>query len=214
MSKSGHQRRTSSNSLVSGPAPGTYTAFEGAWTAGGSEQVRSDSVRFYGRFITTNAYHDDWNNNPSGRNFLLWHPYRSPTNDPCGQISGANWRMPTQTEWGDIFKGGQANDADGHATANTWVWRHPGTYTSGASGTAAGYEIKPDGTTTTLFLPSAGSRSTSSGKLNRPGINGYYWSSITYGTFAFYLLVNQGAVRPAYMSTRGTGLSVRCVMGL
>jgi len=210
----GHQKRNSLNSVVNGPAPGTYTDFDGAWAAGGSEQVRSDSVRFYGRFITNPSTPYNWNRNPSGRNVWLWRTYRYTNNDPCGQVSGANWRMPTQTEWGDIFRGGQGSGAPGTANANTWVWRAPGTTTNLAYGTAGGYEIKPDGVTTTLFLPAAGSRNDSNGQLYSSGVNGNYWSATTYGEFSFYLRINSSLVRPAYYYSLANGFSVRCVAEL
>jgi hypothetical protein len=61
------------------------------------------------------------------------------------------------------------------------VWKPPGTTTNLAFGTAAGYEIKPDGVTTTLFLPAAGYRGSGNGQLSYPGITGYYWSVTIYG---------------------------------
>ena len=211
----GHQLRTSANSLAAGPVPaGQYTAWGGTWAAGGSEQVVSGNANFYGKFIYTNATPWDWSNNPTGRNLYLWVLWRDVNRDPCGQVAGANWRIPTQTEWSDIYKGGQGADAPGNATANTWVWRAPGTTTNLAYGTAGGFEIKPDGETTTLFLPAAGYRTSSTGQLYNPGVNGFYWSVTTYGNFSFSLHFTSGNVIPAYYNFRTLGYSVRCVAEL
>jgi uncharacterized protein (TIGR02145 family) len=207
----GHQLRTSENSLANGPAPGTYTAFDNAWASGGSEQIRSDSVRYYGRYVTVTTTPWDWNRNPSGRNVFLWRTYRNTTNDPCTQIAGANWRMPTQTEWGDIYSGGQLGGAPGNARANVWTWKAPGTTTDGAFGTAGGFQIKPDGVTTTLFLPAAGDRNYRTGPLGHAGSHGYYWSATTYGNFSHYLHMDQANVLPSAFHFRAYGFSVRCV---
>jgi uncharacterized protein (TIGR02145 family) len=207
----GHQSRISKNSDVNGPAPGTYTAFDNAWASGGSEQIRSDSVRYYGKFITAPNTPYDWNRNPSGRNIFLWRNYRYTQNDPCAQISGATWRLPTQTEWSDIFKGGLSAGNPGNANANTWTWKAPGTTTNNGFGTPGGYQIKPDGVTVTLFLPAAGNRGYGNGQLSNPGVSGYYWSATAYGDFSFNLTFYSGSVYPAGYSYRAYGFSVRCI---
>jgi uncharacterized protein (TIGR02145 family) len=64
---------------------------------------------------------------------------------------------------------------------------------------------------TTLKLPAAGYRYYSSGVLNSPGGNGYYWSSSPDSTNAYYLRFNSTSVYPAYDDSRAIGFSVRCV---
>jgi uncharacterized protein (TIGR02145 family) len=207
----GHQRRSSVNSDVNGPAPGTYTRLD---SINGSEQIRHDSVRYYGKFITNNANNAapyDWNRNPSGRNVTLWRNYRYTPNDPCAKVAGANWRIPIQSEWGDIFKGGLAAGAPGTANANTWEWVNHGKGTNNSFSTPGGYKIKPDGVTTTLFLPAAGSRSNGMGQFDSPGVYGAYWSTTIYGNFSYYLSFNGGNVIPANHLYRAYGVSVRCI---
>ena len=216
----GHQRRDSPNSLADGPMNGTYTVYGGYWAAGGSEQIRSDSTRFYGRFITAPNAPYDWSRNPSGRNEWLWALWRQGWNDPCINVTGVDggngvWRVPTQTEWSDIWRGGQSasNPSTSTAvnTANTWVWQAPGTTTNGVAGTAGGFLIKPDGVTTTLFLPAAGYRIFNNGQLYYPGGYGLYWSATAYGNFSFNLTFISGNVIPANFGNRAYGFSVRCV---
>jgi hypothetical protein len=221
----GHEKRTSNNSDVAGPAPGTYTAIDNAWASGGSEPIRSDSIRYYGKVLTvsTCAPPYDWSRDPTGRNVWLWRSYQYSPNDPCLHVSGidggdAIWRSPNQSEWGDIWRGGSSASNPSSSlpanTANSWVWKAPGTTTNLSYGTAAGYEIKPDGVTTTLFLPAAGHRNHSLGRLYYSGFNGYYWSATTYGTFSYYLTITSGNVVPASYTYRSYGFSVRCVAEL
>jgi hypothetical protein len=220
----GHEKRTSNNSDVSGPAPGTYTALSTVWASGGSMQVRSDSTRYYGKFITAPSAPYDWSRDPVGQNLYLWYSLRIEYNDPCVHVSGVNggndiWRIPTQSEWGDIWRGGGSSSSNTSSslpanTANTWVWKSPGTTTNLGYGTAGGYEIKPDGVTTTLFLPAAGYRNPSTGQLQHSGGWGDYWSATAYGTFSYNLTISGGSVVPASYSTRAHGFSIRCVSEL
>jgi uncharacterized protein (TIGR02145 family) len=222
----GHEKRSSRNSATTNaPSVGPYTGFDATWANGGSEQVTSASVD-YGKFIvnsssatsrTAGQYGQfapfDWNANPTSRNAFLWRNYRYTQNDPCANLgaTGTNWRVPTQEEWGSIFRGDSGAGAPGIALANTWQWKAPGTTTNGSTGTAGGYEIKPDGVTTTLFLPAAGHRYNYNGQLRSPGVNGNYWSASAYGDFSHYLTFNSGNVIPAHYYYRAYGLSVRCI---
>ena len=218
----GHQLRSSPNSdTTNAPSVGPYTDFDTAWASGGSEQVTSASVD-YGRFIVNTSSSTgtdkgtyasfDWNANPSNRNTFLWRNYRYANNDPCVNLgdAGVNWRVPNDSEWGSIYRGSDGSGFPAIALANTWQWRAPGTTTDGSTGTAGGFEIKPDGVTTTLFLPAAGNRN-SGGQLYRPSVSGYYWSSTTYGNAAQGLYFSSGNVIPAYFNHRAYGFSLRCI---
>ena len=72
-------------------------------------------------------------------------------------------------------------------------------------------EIKPDGATTTLFLPASGIRYVTTALLSNSGTSGYYWSGSVSGVNTFNLSVNDGGVYPAFVSYRGYGFALRCV---
>ncbi|NDV46738.1 hypothetical protein D0T49_06720, partial [Paludibacter sp. 221] len=133
---------------------------------------------------------------------LNWRNQKNGTYDPCP----AGWRVPAQGEWSDIFRGGSAPGAKATAVANTWSW-----YSTGGTN---GYEIKPDGETTTLFLPAAGYRSHGTGELYNVGSNGHYWSGSVYSYTSLNLHFNGSSVYPAYLNHRASGLSVRCISEL
>jgi len=220
----GHQLRSSLNNAPPNDAPsaGPYTPIDTSWPDG-SEQIMSSSPD-YGMFVANGASApNDWNANPSGRNVWLWRNYRYSQNDPCTHVTGVDggdalWRVPTQTEWSDIWRGGLASTNFSTTpvntnTANTWVWRAFSNPTNGSTGTSAGYEVKPDGVTTTLFLPAAGCRNVN-GRLYNLGIIGRYWSATTYGDFSFHLFFNANEIRTADSIQRAYGNSVRCVAEL
>jgi uncharacterized protein (TIGR02145 family) len=153
----------------------------------------------YGKFIiglrTVNQ--NDWRN---AQWDILWrHLYDQSNVCPSG------WHVPTSGDWAAIYAGGQYwSSSPGAATANNWAWLNP------AAG-AGGYAIRPDGSTTTLFLPAAGNRDATSGAFFAVGTSGNYWSATTYGDFSFNLFFSSGGVGPAYFNTRVLGFSVRCV---
>jgi len=231
----GHQLRSSLNSATNNaPSAGPYTNYNDVWASGGSEQIMSGAPD-YGMFVVngsadtgSGAYAPyDWNANPTGRSFNLWRDSRYASNDPCAHVTGVDggdtfWRIPTQSEWSDIWRGGlsASNPTTTTApnTANVWVWRVASNPTNGATNsTAGGCEIKPDGVTTTLFLPAAGYRSTfDDGNLYSQGVYGRYWSATTYGDFSYFLhfSINYGNVIPANFYYRVYGFSVRCVAEL
>ncbi len=179
----GHQLRTAPVYEIDGPV----TLGENAQPVAGSGQ---------GQFIKTPASPYDWR---SPQDDLMWRPYQNETNDPCSSITGGTWRVPTSDEWSAIFSGTSGSTAPGIASANTWTW------------TDKGYAIKPDGVTTTLFLPAAGYRYGSSGHFFSVGTYGKYWSSTPYGTNSQYLTFNSSSVAPGYIGHRADGFSVRCV---
>jgi len=129
-----------------------------------------------------------------------------------------SWRIPTMTEWADIWSGNAAISSPSSAVAsivaNTWVWRDATPTTNGnTTSTAAGYEIRLDGVTTTLFLPAAGYRSYANGVLTYPGVHGNYWSSSAYGNnnFSNYLYFDNNTIVPPNFDRRTDGNSIRCI---
>ncbi len=153
-----------------------------------------------GQFIKAPASPHDWR---SPQYDLMWRPFQNGANDPCSSITGGTWRVPTQDEWSAIFSGTSGTTVPSLASANTWTW---------VSGTGGGYAIKPDGVTTTLFLPAVGYRNYSNGQFIGVSTNSSYWSSTPYGTtMSQYLTIDSGRVSPGHVGYRAYGFSVRCV---
>jgi len=128
----------------------------------------------------------DWRN---PQNDALWGVSKT-ANDPCP----AGYRVPTQAEWGSIFRGGTTSGAPGTATNNTWTW------------TGNGYKIN-----NVLYLPAAGIRDYSNGTPGGTGNNGSYWSSTVNGIGAYSLDFSSNSVGPGNGNARAYGFSVRCV---
>jgi len=227
----GHQLRSSLNSATNNaPSAGPYTGFGIVWPDG-SEQIASGAPD-YGKFVVNNSSNTgngayapyDWNANPSGNKDFLWTNYRTTPNDPCTHVIGVDggdaiWRVPTQSEWGDIYRGGLSASTNINEEAvtncpNTWVWQDAGTSTINTTGTAAGYLVKPDGVTSTLFLPAGGDRNAMNGEIYYTNALGHYWCSYAYGIYAFGLYFGKNFIIPAYYYIRGNGYSVRCVAEL
>ena len=138
-------------------------------------------------FITNSVDPKDW---ISTSNNSLWLDGSKTANDPCP----AGFRVPTQAQWGGLFRDGTTSGAPGTATRNTWTWTGNG-YTVGSN----------------LYLPAAGYRNISNVTLGEVGTKGYYWSSTVSGTGAYDLTFNSGYVTPGHTSPRGNGFSVRCI---
>lgn len=166
---------------------------------------------------------------------MQWRTGRFIANDPCAHVDengnyvdfwatsatsaacdGANtaWRMPTQSEWGSIYKGGTISGESKDALANTWVWRwdeSEGQRPGENVGYNRGFEIKPDGVTTTLFLPASGYKN-NQGVLYQHGESGLYWSSTVVGTDNAYSVdFSMGSGFRLLLRNRAMGGSVRCV---
>jgi uncharacterized protein (TIGR02145 family) len=168
--------------------------------------------------IKTTAYPYDWKV-PGGytaaapetkdnhQDDYLWKNHNDGTHDPCP----AGWHVPSQSAFGAIFKGTADADAYANATANTWSPGGTWSWTGLSSFGNGGYAVQPDGTTTTLFLPAAGYRDSSTGTLGNVGLGGLYWSSTTAGAGAYTLVIYSSRVYPSYIYNRGYGFSVRCV---
>lgn len=195
---------------------------------------------WYSKFITSTFTHN-YNWYPQAASVTncidqLWRNGRFVSNDPCAKYKvdgtmveawtnqdvpvGANtnnpspaciesntsWRTPTQDDWAAIFKGGFTSGHYSAATANTWTW-----YNGTETNYSRGYEIKPDGITTTLFLPATGHRNAGNGLLYNQGYNANYWSSSIMSTNAYYLYYNSTTVSPANTLTRAYGFALRCI---
>ncbi len=145
------------------------------------------------RFITVNSGNYDW---ISPQSTTLWgdgttgaDPAKA-TNDPCP----AGFKVPSQAQWGGLFRDGLTSGAPNTATRNTWTW------------TGNGYTVG-----NFLYLPAAGYRDVSDATLSSVGTSGYYWSSSVNGTYSYYLNFNSGGVGPGSTNYRGYGFSVRCI---
>jgi hypothetical protein len=192
-------------------------------------QVKKTSS-WYSKFIIVTATQGNWNPVDQPTADQLWHSGRIIQNDPCAHYktdgtyqefwhegtdmqdngdaactdAGTAWRMPVQEEWGGIFRGGTIAGSVSTATANTWVEND----TNGH-----GYEIRPDGATTTLFLPANGYRYLSlNADLAYQGSQMLYWSSaFSTSINAYFLNGNGSTISPAASYYRAAGLGVRCV---
>jgi uncharacterized protein (TIGR02145 family) len=179
----GHQLRASG--VVAGPYNGDFDA---------NGQIPVTETDFYGKFITRNDGANDWRNLPD---VTLWGAAKT-ASDPCP----ADWRIPTQAEWGSIFRSGTTSGAPETATSNTWTWN---------LNSNPGYSICPDGNTVTLYLPAVGRRSYTDGALDLISTGGLYWSNATLGNLSTYLSFGPSGVVPNSSSYRAQGFPVRCV---
>ena len=161
-------------------------------------------------FVATMDSPFNWNSNTNDSQ--LWNlgtedvPVKNIANDPCP----SGWRIPTRTEWNNIFRGGIDRGEPSSATANTWT--SIGTWSN--SPYNGGYKVG-----NALYLPAAGNRSLNDGSLQYVGYSGYYWSSATYFTWSvYYLGFQSNSVDPGYgneddypIDFRTNGRSVRCI---
>jgi uncharacterized protein (TIGR02145 family) len=215
----GHQERQSltvsgsgmtANALYNGPTNGTTTVWP-------YQQVHKDSTVYFGKFIT-GVVANDYNWRPLGVTANeMWQSGRFRPNDPCARYRaedssytdlesadepGTAWRLPSQSDWGEIFRGGALAGTSATATANTWEWN---------SSKVGGYEIRPDGQTTTLFLPASGYRHGLNASLLFQGTNGFYWSTTYIGSNAYDLHVRYPGGISFNTDYRSYGLALRCI---
>jgi len=198
------------------------------------QQVSRTDLTYYGKFIRTIiAENLNWYSVPNGLSIAidqLWTQSGFAPNDPClkimadgltysnwyppasanenAGISGTGWRMATQQEWGSLYRGGIASGNNTIALANTWEWHELSS--SSIEGTK-GMAVKPDGVTSTLFLPAAGRRNSDDARLFYQGTYGVYWSASIVGFGSYAMNFGNGGVNPALDDYRGFGFSLRCV---
>jgi len=170
-------------------------------TSGMTSDLATTDTPGHSNFITTPGLWD-WR---TPQNDNLWQPSTG-INNPCP----AGYRVPTQEEWASIVSGGTTNlSVSGGGTTGTsgnkWTYNMSGT---------RGFKISPDnGTTTTLFLPTAGYRYSNAGALGYVGTFGFYWASTVQDmeSVSYALAFTNTNVNPANYDGRSAGYSVRCV---
>jgi uncharacterized protein (TIGR02145 family) len=143
------------------------------------------------QFIRSALHPYDWRQTPYDFLWRNWNDGRFPC--PSG------WKVPSSSDWGALYRSGSTYGTPAQATVNTWIWVNKG------------YAIRPDGVTTTLFLPAAGYRFGSSAALGNVGTAGDYWGSTTASSGAFSLFFDSSRVSPGLSNGRAGGFSVRCV---
>jgi uncharacterized protein (TIGR02145 family) len=143
------------------------------------------------RFITVSNV--DWlnpaNNSLWGDGTAGADPAKT-ANDPCP----TGFKIPSQAQWGGLFRTGITSGAPGTANQNTWTW------------TTSGFMVGSN-----LFLPAAGYRNGSNATLTNVGTNAYYSSSNVNGTNTYNLSFSSGTVSPGNFNERALALSVRCI---
>ena len=118
-----------------------------------------------------------------------WVDGSKTANDPCP----AGFRVPTSAQWTGVI----------NATLNSRTF--VGSFTAGTTRYVSGVRFG-----SSLFLPTAGSRSNTNGSLSFRGSDGFYWSSSINGGFAqsMIFLSSATAMNPY---SRNSGFSVRCI---
>jgi uncharacterized protein (TIGR02145 family) len=172
---------------------------------GANHRAASDTTNF----TTSWAEPYDWRI-PAGYNKPITTTYRQDTYwtvTPCP----AGWHIPSQSAFEAISNGMAREVIPANATANTWTKTGSWAWTSEAAHGNGGYEVKPDGLTTTLFFPASGNRRGTNGVLGNVGSAANYWTDTTFGVLSFSLYLPSHLLVPYCGDARGWGFSVRCV---
>jgi uncharacterized protein (TIGR02145 family) len=144
------------------------------------------------KFVMNNGtFPIDWRTPQHDYLWRSWPDERFPC--PSG------WKVPSSSDWGALYHSGSTWGDPSQATANTWYWKNNG------------YAIRPDGVTTTLFLPAAGYRRGTSAALINVGVDSHYWSSTSVSGAAYTFSFFSSRVSPEASNFRSYGFSVRCV---
>ncbi|MCL2597152.1 MAG: hypothetical protein FWD66_05745 [Paludibacter sp.] len=110
-------------------------------------------------------------------------------NDPCPQ----GWRIPTLDEVKTLFNSGKV--------------KHELVEQNGVFG----IKFTDKNTGNNLFLPAAGDRGSSIGKLYDVGVYGYYWSNMQYNDMYAYSIFFNSDYNLLDIVNRRAGLSLRAV---
>ena len=119
-----------------------------------------------------------------------------PEDDTATQIMGGDWRMPTATEFQELYDN----------TTNEWVEDYNGSGVNGMKFTS-----KTNGKS--IFFPASG-HANGTGVINRGSYGGYWSSSLhpSYSRNGLYLYFNSGYIYPQFSSYRYYGFCVRSVL--
>jgi hypothetical protein len=215
----GHEKRTSTYAPVS--SVDASDIISGGICSSTSDakkrpqnQIKSGTAG-YGKFIAGGASDWDPNNSVAGWSVVndpcthykddgsyleFWHAAGESSSDPTCTGVSAGWRTPTQTEWSELYRGGMFFGSPNDAEANTWVWN---------STRGKGYEVRPDGETTTLFLSAVGIRySNAGGPLYYQGDLAFYGSATATSNALYFF---PGHVNPSSSSSHANGIALRCI---
>jgi hypothetical protein len=196
----GHQRRDSPLAKGgSGIKLHDYSSYR--------EQVRPDSS-YYGHFLYLNTDSENsgnWRPN-DGLADIVWRP-DAIWNDPCPP----GWLLPTSIHFRAIIDGYSSLLSKENATSNTITQ-------TALDAPTKGFEFKPDGVTTPLFLSFGGFHLLNLGNLYASNARGVYWTSEPIGAQSYALELRyegSGAkcVDCLMLSPlrRAYGAAVRCV---
>jgi hypothetical protein len=218
-SASDTQRRPAYQIKKTSPWYGKFITGTANWNPYQDTPATADQLWRAGRFIANDPcahYKDD------GFYVEFWHEDADETQPSSGVCSGANtaWKLPSPEEFGAIYKGGTISGNPNAATANTWFWNngeitwgYPSGYNSLKK--PAGYEIRPNNETTTLFLPASGYRHGGNASLRTQGSGTSYWSSRAMDGNAYTLNFSNNNIDPATLSSeRINGYAIRCVKNI
>jgi uncharacterized protein (TIGR02145 family) len=130
--------------------------------------------------------------------------------DPCKQIAGGNWRMPTRQDNIDFVGRSTSSDSDKDYSGKVYYsWVLSGT----ASASNPGFGNFPQGTAAGASLPAASYRYENNGEVMAElGIFGYYWSSTKgSGSYIYILGFDSSSATPSRQYSNRYGFAVRCV---